>query len=162
MQKKGQIANNMIMLSVMVIIGIVILGIVAVFLQGTTTSETEESETVSTTLNSTTTLGNKNIIESSLLVYNGSSVNDVQILAGNYTLDAPAGTIVVTNETDVLWAYFPAGAVTGDLVYNYSYTPGGFVTNSTARTLIDLIPLMFALVILIAVLVIGGVIAKSR
>lgn len=161
MQKKGQLANTMITLSVMVIIGIVILGIVFVFLQGTTQT-VDVSESVTTTLEQFTALGNQNIIASSLVVTNGTNgTTDVVINVGNYTLDAPPGLINVSNQTDTNpWPFFDG--VTGTLVYNYTYVPGEFVTNSTARTLIDLIPLMFAIVILIGVLVIGGIAFKNR
>ena len=145
--RKAQM-NPIILIGIAAIITVIILGVIFQFI-------TENSLAIQTnTENRTVTLGEITQLEfTDIVARTFTAENDTDLVtAGNITLNAAGGTVNVSGSSGWL-----GNATVQDMRFNYSYEPTGYITDSTTRTVVALVPVILAIIILVGVLAIAGV-----
>ena len=141
MKKKG-IANILLMLTIVVILTIVIFGVITNFLQ-------TEALQASIAIND----------ETVAITTGAGALTDTPVLTltyfGNRTLNTSVTGITIG--THVNWTSDGSIVVSqsnfsnGNYEADYTYEPSGYVDNANTRTIVNLVPLMLAVVIFTAV-----------
>ena len=145
MNKKGQIGNMVLVMSLMVILTIIIFGVINTFL-------------VDSSLTASSTVVAEQI---DIVSLQGNTLNeDVLSVAffGNATVNTSDATIGI--DTNVNWTSAGLITVAGqnftdnpNYLIGYNYQPENYISDSSTRTLVSLIPLILALVIFAGVAV---------
>jgi hypothetical protein len=104
-----------------------------------TEAQTASSESVTCTNGTTQTLDYDDLVTGTFTLTNGT----VTIGSGNYTLSTSAGTVEFTTLNNTIYGTSCSAT--------YNYYADAYMTNSTNRTLIDLLPLLVAIGMLLLV-----------
>jgi len=145
MNKKGQ-GMGMVAIAIMAIIGVVILGVVFSFLQDNSLSvQSVSQEEFTTTNESLVTLANSNIINSTVVVGNGTTVLTATV---DYDISKSGRDNGVIN----ISCFACVNVTSGYLNVSYSYYPYGYLENNTNRTLMGILPVLLAVALLIGMI----------
>ena len=124
----GMELNSMVMAFIFLLVGVTFIGVIANESTSITQQNTVVNETVALVNQSTLTLAN-NQLDSFTSLVNSSNASQTYVLNTDYTVDLDGGKVTSLS---------PTGAALATYVYRD-------VGNSTARTLINLILIFFAI-----------------
>lgn len=153
--RKGQVEiGTFIGLLVLTILGIAVVVSTANDVVGDVTGTTTvTNETIVATNGTTVTLANangNNIVSASDVITNRSATYTL-IRNTNYTINLAAGTVTFLNVSDS----FNDSTGTARGFISYQYRDEQYSDSAATRSLLDIIPVMLALAVLIAVAAIG-------
>lgn len=140
--RKGQV-QPLIALMIALIVGIAVcVPVVTDMVTQATSSAGVTNEALTCTNATTQTLTYDNLLAGTFVLQNDTG--GVTIGSGNYTLSTSAGTIqfIALNNT-----LYPADVC----IANYTYYPDAYQTSSTNRTLTAVLPMLFVVALVLAV-----------